>query len=42
MELFINHLKLLSKENKLDINYNSLDKVKASKLISELSLKQAM
>lgn len=36
-EAQINLLKRLSKEKKVDINYASLDKVSASKLITELS-----
>ncbi len=39
-EAQINLLKRLSKERKVDINFNSLDKQKASKLISELSQKK--
>ncbi len=39
-EAQLNLLKRLSNEKKVSINYNALDKQKASKLISELSQKQ--
>lgn len=41
-EAQINLLKRLSKEKKVDINFNSLDKQTASKLISELSQKKTV